>query len=112
MELEITKYTHVDILTRNSYTRYNIMLNGYYVTAFIYNRNIDLYELFEKTYKFIVENSCAVTTALNQKLFLPPYIGSDCRTILKTTINEINLELDRKKQIIRKKLEEIEGDFV
>ena len=109
MKLELTKFTHTDLLTMNSYVRYNVLLNGFYITAFIFDRTVEVYEIYEKAYKFIVENPWAVSHALAEHLTLPPFTG--CKSILRTTINEINLDLDRKKQIIKKKLEEIEGDF-
>lgn len=110
MKLKITRNIVNNLLSMTSYLRYNFFVDGHYLAAAFYERKPSLEEVYNKAYQYILENPRDVLDALNNdKITI-----KDCGWLNKEDILEIELvdvELDRKKQIIRKKLEEIEGDF-
>ena len=111
MKLKITKNIVNNLLNMTSYLRYNFFIDGHYLAAAVYERKPTLEEVYYKAYNYILDNPGDVLNALNNdKLNI-----KDCGWLNKEDVLEIelaDLELDRKKQIIRKKLKEIEHDFI
>lgn len=111
MKLKITKNIVNNILDMTSYFRYNIFVDGYYLAAAVYERKPSIEEVYNRAYHYIIDNPNDVFRAMNTKNITI----KDCAWLNKEDVLEIELvdiELDRKKQIIKKKLEEIEHDFI
>lgn len=110
MKLKITKCIMNNLLNMTSYLRYNFFVDGHYLAAAVYERKPSLEEVYHKAYHYILDNPSDVLDALNNdKITI-----KDCGWLNKEDILEIelvDLELDRKKLIIKKKLEEMQKDF-
>ena len=110
MKLKITRNIVNNLLSMTSYLRYNFFVDGHYLAAACYERKPSLEEVYHIAYNYILDNPRDVLDALNNdKITI-----KDCGWLNKEDILEIELvdiELDRKKQIIRKKVAEIEKDF-
>lgn len=111
MKLKITRIIVNNLLNMTSYLRYNFFVDEHYLATAVYERKPSIEEVYYKAYNYILDNPRDVLEALyNDKVTI-----KDCGCLSKEDILEIELvdiELDRKKKIIRKKLEEIEKDFI
>lgn len=111
MKLKISRNIVNNLLAMTSYLRYNFFVDGHYLAAAFYERKPSLEEVYYKAYHYILDNPRDVSDALNNdKITI-----KDCGWLNKEDVLEIELmdiELDRKKRIIRKKLEDIEHDFI
>lgn len=111
MKLKITKYKYNDITRMNSYHRYNFFVDGHYLAAVVYDSVPSIPEVYDRAYNYIIEHPGDVLNALrNDKITIKDCAWLNKEDILETEL--VYLELDRKKLIIRKKLAEIEKDFV
>lgn len=110
MKLKITKNVVNNLLSMTSYFRYNFFVDGHYLAAAVYDREQSLEEVYYKAYHYILDNPRDVLEALNDDKIIIKY----CGWINKEDVLEIeltNLELDRKRRKIMKKLEDLKRDF-